>query len=225
MRKLSISILAVLPLLLPGAAVVNAQEQNPVKSSLAVIEEAGRFYRYDCEMCHGADGSGKGDLTQDMKLDTHDWRTGNVIEKMTDFEIFTIITKGKGKMVPEGERVKADIRWSLVHYVRLLARKGGGGSAPAAAIGKPAAETPKPAEEAPKPAAEAPKPAVEAPKPAAEAPKPAVEAPKPPAAEAPKPPADAPKPAADAPKPAGDEPKPPAEAPKPPADAPKPPTR
>ncbi|MBZ5527374.1 MAG: c-type cytochrome [Acidobacteriia bacterium] len=206
MRKLSISVLAVLPLLLTGAAVVKAQEQNPVKSSLAVIEEAGRFYRYDCEMCHGADGSGKGDLAQDMKLETHDWRTGNVIEKMTDAEIFTIITKGKGKMVPEGERVKAEIRWSLVHYVRLLARKGGGGSTPPApAIGKPAAEEAKPAAETPKPAAEAPKPAVEAPKP--------------PAAEPPKPPA------ADAPKPAGDAPKPPADAPTPPADAPKPPAR
>jgi hypothetical protein len=193
MRKFKISILAVLPILLAGATASKAQEQNPVKSSLAVIEEAGRFYRYDCEMCHGADGSGKGDLAQDMKLDTHDWRTGNVVEKMTDAEIFTIITKGKGKMVPEGERVKAEIRWGLVHYVRLLARKGGGGSAPPTpAIGKPSAEEAKPAAETPKPAVEAPKPAVEAPKPAAEAPKPA---------DAPKPPADAPAPPADAPKP------------------------
>jgi len=224
MRKFKISILAVLPILLTGATALKAQEQNPVKSSLAVIEEAGRFYRYDCEMCHGADGSGKGDLAQDMKLETHDWRTGNVIEKMTDFEIFTIITKGKGKMVPEGERVKAEIRWSLVHYVRLLARKGGGGAAPpAAAIGKPSAEEAKPAAETPKPAEEAPKPAVEAPKPPAEAPKPAADAPKP-AGDAPKPPADAP-PAAETPKPAADAPKPPADAPAPPADAPKPPVR
>lgn len=210
MRKLTIIIFAVLSLVLTGAAVSKAQEQNPVKASLAVIEEAGRYYRYDCEMCHGTDGSGKGDLAQDMKLDMRDWRTGDVIEKMTDAEIFNIVTKGKGKMVPEGERVKPEIRWSLVHYVRLLARKGGGGSAPppAAQAGKPASEAPKPATEAPKPAPNAPKP------PAAEAPKPAPDAPKPPA-DAPKPATDAPKPAAEAPKPTPDAPKPPEEGPKP----------
>lgn len=215
MRKSCISLLAVVPLLTAGAVLSNAQQQNPVKPTLAVIEDSGRIFRYDCEMCHAADGSGKGDLADEMKLDMHDWRTGSVIEKMTDEEIFNIITKGKGKMVPEGERVKPEVRWGLVHYVRLLARKGGGSAPAKPAIGKPpATEESKPAEEA-KPAAEAPKPPAEAPKPAADAPKPPADQPKPPA-DAPKPPAEAPKPAADAPKPPADQPTPPADAPKPP---------
>ena len=76
-------------------------------------------------MCHGKDGDGKGDLAVDMKLDLHDWRNPDSIAKMTDGELFWIITNGKGKMTGgEGDRTKEEIRWNLVNMVRLFGNKG-----------------------------------------------------------------------------------------------------
>jgi len=129
-----------------------ASKSNPTKPTPAGLEEARRIFGYDCEMCHGKDGSGKGDLAGEMKLDMHDWRSPATLEKYSDGELFYIITKGKGKMVPEGDRVKDEVRWQMVNYVRSLAKKGGAEAA------KSKEEAPKPAEEAPKPSPEAAKP-------------------------------------------------------------------
>ncbi len=106
----------------PAEAVARA---NPVKSSAEGLAEARKVFGYDCEMCHGAKGDGKGDVVESMKLTMHDWREPATLAKMTDGEIFYIITKGKGKMMAEGERVPEKLRWNLVNLVRVMAAKGG----------------------------------------------------------------------------------------------------
>ena len=105
---------------------------NPVKSSPEGLAEARKVFGYDCEMCHGAKGDGKGDVVESMKLTMHDWRDPATLANMTDGEIFYIITKGKGKMMEEGERVPEKLRWNLVNLVRALAAKGEPKSAAAA---------------------------------------------------------------------------------------------
>jgi mono/diheme cytochrome c family protein len=107
---------------------------NPVKSTPEGLAEARRVYGYDCAMCHGDHGDGKGELVESMKLTMHDWREPASLEGRTDGEIFYIITKGKGKMMGEGDRQPEKLRWNLVNLVRSLAAK----SAPQ----KPAAATP-----------------------------------------------------------------------------------
>jgi mono/diheme cytochrome c family protein len=82
-------------------------------------------------MCHGKEGNGKGDLATEMKLELHDWRDASSIEKMTDGELFWIITNGKGKMPNQGDRSPEKQRWNLVNLVRSFGKKG-------------AAEKPKP---------------------------------------------------------------------------------
>ena len=42
---------------------------------------------------------------------------------MSDGEIFDLIVKGKGKMEGEGARIKEELAWKLVNYVRTLAKK------------------------------------------------------------------------------------------------------
>src|ERR1700761_203891 len=42
------------------------QKPNPVKSTPAVLAAAKKTWGFDCAMCHGADGDGKGDLAADM---------------------------------------------------------------------------------------------------------------------------------------------------------------
>ncbi len=109
-----------------------AARVNPVKSSPEGLAEARKVYGYDCDMCHGAKGDGKGDVVESMQLTMHDWRDPATLAGKTDGELFYIITKGKGKMMEEGERVPEKLRWNLVNLVRAMAAKGGEQKAPAA---------------------------------------------------------------------------------------------
>jgi hypothetical protein len=72
------------------------------------------------------DGDGKGDLAVSMDLKLNDWRDPSTIEKMTDGQLFYIITNGRGKMVGgEGDRTKEQVRWNLVNLVRSFGKKSG----------------------------------------------------------------------------------------------------
>ena len=42
--------------------------KNPVKPTPENLAEAKKFFGYDCAMCHGAAGDGKGDLAASMGL-------------------------------------------------------------------------------------------------------------------------------------------------------------
>lgn len=98
-------------------------KKNPVKPTPEGLAQAKRVFGYDCEMCHGALGDGKGDVVESMKLSTHDWRDPATLSGKTDGELFYIITKGKGKMMGEGERQPENLRWNLVNLVRSMAAK------------------------------------------------------------------------------------------------------
>jgi mono/diheme cytochrome c family protein len=102
-----------------------AKRTNPTKATPASLAEARRFYGYDCAMCHGKDGDGKGDLAEQMKMQMRDLRDPATTEKMTDGEIFYIVTKGKGQMPGEETRLSNDQKWQLVNLVRAFAKKEG----------------------------------------------------------------------------------------------------
>jgi mono/diheme cytochrome c family protein len=106
---------------------------NPIKSSPEGLAEARKVFGYDCAMCHGDKGDGKGDVVESMKLTMHDWREPATLANVTDGEIFYIITKGKGKMMAEGDRLQEKLRWNLVNLVRLMAAAKGGEQKSAAA--------------------------------------------------------------------------------------------
>ncbi len=102
----------------------DVEKKNPVKPTPEGLAEAKRLYGYHCAMCHGANGDGKGDLAIQMKLDLKDWRNPDSLAKMTDGELFYIITNGRGKMTGgEGDRTKETTRWNLVNLVRSFSSK------------------------------------------------------------------------------------------------------
>ncbi|MGH9731957.1 MAG: c-type cytochrome [Candidatus Acidiferrales bacterium] len=109
-----------------------AKQVNPVKPTAASIADGKQMYGYDCAMCHGADGSGKGDLAADMKLTLKDYRDAAALKDVTDGEMFYIIQKGKGDMPSEGDRQKPEGVWNLVNYIRSLSKKATAKSKPAA---------------------------------------------------------------------------------------------
>ncbi|HEV1992708.1 MAG TPA: cytochrome c [Candidatus Acidoferrum sp.] len=112
----------------------DAAKKNPVPPTPEGLAEVRKLFGYNCAMCHGKTGDGKGDLAADMKLELRDWRDASSIEQMTDGELFWIISNGKGKMPGEGDRTPAKARWNFVNLVRSFAKKGAGD--------KPKAETP-----------------------------------------------------------------------------------
>jgi mono/diheme cytochrome c family protein len=102
-------------------------KKNPVKPTPEGLAAAKKLYGYHCAMCHGTQGDGKGDLAADMKLKLPDWRDPKSLEKMTDGELFYIITNGRGKMTGgEGDRTSEEMRWNLVNYVRAFSKKDAG---------------------------------------------------------------------------------------------------
>jgi len=98
-----------------------ANQRNPVKPSPESLARGKKIYGYDCAVCHGKDGDGKGDMT-DMK-GIPDFTDPAVQKGRTDGEWFYIIQKGKGEMPQEGDRAKSEDLWNLVNYVRSFAKK------------------------------------------------------------------------------------------------------
>lgn len=115
------------PAAAPAAVVIPPEAvsmTNPVKPTAEGKAHAAKMYGYDCEMCHGATGDGKGELAVQQKLTMKDWRDPNALQTRTDGELFYIIKNGDGPMPAEGDRAKTDDLWNMVVMVRSFAKKG-----------------------------------------------------------------------------------------------------
>jgi len=112
---------AATPAATPASA---AKKENPVKSSPEVLAAAKKIFGYDCAMCHGEGGNGKGELVESMSLKMKDWHDSSVLTGLSDGDIYDLIVKGKDKMVGEGDRLAPAKVWGLVHYVRTFQKKG-----------------------------------------------------------------------------------------------------
>jgi mono/diheme cytochrome c family protein len=68
-----------------------AKAPNPVKPTPTSLAQGKKMYGFDCALCHGKDGDGKGDLAADMNLKLADYRDSAALKDMTDGEMFYII--------------------------------------------------------------------------------------------------------------------------------------
>ena len=107
----------------PTPAPEGSGKKNPVKASPETLAEAKKIFGYDCAMCHGDSGDGKGDLVDSMKLTMKSWPETSAAEQLGDQAIYDLIVKGKDKMPGEGDRLAPAKVWGLVHYVRTLNKK------------------------------------------------------------------------------------------------------
>ena len=96
---------------------------NPVKPTSESQAQAKKMYGYDCAVCHGANGNGKGDLAADMKPPLKDYTDPAALKDISDGELFYIIKDGKGQMTGEGDRMKPEGIWNMVILVRSFAKK------------------------------------------------------------------------------------------------------
>jgi len=72
-------------------------------------DAGGTLYKAKCAMCHGADGT---------KIAAHNLQ-GAAVQGMSDADLSTIITNGKGKM-PASKSLAPEQVAGLVAYVRTL---------------------------------------------------------------------------------------------------------
>jgi mono/diheme cytochrome c family protein len=100
-----------------------ARMVNPVKPTPESQARAKKMYGYDCAMCHGANGNGKGDVVADLKLTLKDYTDPAALKDLSDGELFYIIKNGKGQMSAEGDRAKPEDLWNMVILVRSFAKK------------------------------------------------------------------------------------------------------
>jgi len=111
----------------PKMTAEDAAKKNPIAPTPEGLAEVRKLFGYNCAMCHGKSGDGKGDLAADMKLELRDWRDPSSLEKVTDGELFWVVSNGKGKMPGEGDRTPEKTRWNFVNLVRSFAKKNTGG--------------------------------------------------------------------------------------------------
>jgi cbb3-type cytochrome c oxidase subunit III len=104
----------------PDAAAI----KNPVPSSAESIDAGKRLYQRHCASCHGANaegGAGNDLIPAAPDLTDKEWKHGG-----SDGEIFSAIKNGIPpdlNMVPFGDQLKDQEIWSVVNYIRSLAKK------------------------------------------------------------------------------------------------------
>lgn len=105
------------------AATDGANLVNPVKPTAASQAEAKKIYSWDCAMCHGDNGNGKGDMAVSEKLSVPDYREAAALKGVTDGQMFYAIRHGLGQMPPEDpQRANDETVWNLVIYLRSLSK-------------------------------------------------------------------------------------------------------
>jgi mono/diheme cytochrome c family protein len=100
--------------------VQTGNQTNPVKPGPESLARGKKIYGYDCAVCHGKNGDGKGDMTEMKGIP--DFTDPAVQKAHTDGQWFDVIQKGKGEMPPEGDRAKPEDMWNLVNYLRSFAK-------------------------------------------------------------------------------------------------------
>jgi mono/diheme cytochrome c family protein len=99
----------------------DAAKVNPVKATPASLAKARKMYGYDCAMCHGATGNGKGEVGAGMNL--KDYTDPAALHDLTDGQIFYIIQNGRGQMQGEAGRQTDQEIWNMVILVRSFSHK------------------------------------------------------------------------------------------------------
>ena len=104
------------------APAAEAQKKSPVpvnQSSLAVGQ---KVYLQRCAGCHGKAGNGDGPDAADLGI--HPAKLSDpATREQTDGELFWKVTVGKKPMPSYRSRLSPTDRWSVINYLRTLARR------------------------------------------------------------------------------------------------------
>jgi mono/diheme cytochrome c family protein len=101
----------------------NAKEtKNPVKATPASIAKGKDLYKTYCQMCHGEKGDGQGPMAANLQQKPGNLTDKNLLGKVTDGELFWMISKGKLPMPAFEKTMAKENIWHIVNYIRTLAK-------------------------------------------------------------------------------------------------------
>ena len=99
-----------------------AGKKNPVAVSESSLAAGQKIYLKRCVQCHGKTGNGDGPDAADLGI--HPAKLSDpAIREQTDGALFWKITVGKKPMPNYGSRLSPTDRWSVINYLRTLARR------------------------------------------------------------------------------------------------------
>ena len=95
--------------------------KNPVNADGKSISRGKELYKVNCLLCHGEKGNGKGPISADLKVKPGNFTDKQMMQMMTDGEIFYKISKGEDLMPAWEGKLKENERWDLVNYIKTFA--------------------------------------------------------------------------------------------------------
>jgi len=99
-----------------------ARKTNPIAANESSLTAGQKIYLKRCVACHGKTGGGDGPDAADLGI--HPAKLSDpAIRTQTDGELFWKITVGKKPMPSYATRLSPTDRWSVINYLRSLARR------------------------------------------------------------------------------------------------------
>jgi mono/diheme cytochrome c family protein len=95
---------------------------NPIAVTPESLKKGGDNYRVYCSICHG--DLGNGGLTAKLKGGHFNAPSfhSQKLKEAPDGTIYQIIMRGQNTMPSYAKQIPADVRWSIVNYIRVLQR-------------------------------------------------------------------------------------------------------
>ena len=103
------------------ALIVDEPATQPVPPDDASLQRGQVLFGINCAVCHGADGSGNGNLRGFFSPPPADL-TGASVQGLSADEIFMVITQGRGVMPSLAENLDIIQRWDVVNWVQSLSQ-------------------------------------------------------------------------------------------------------
>jgi mono/diheme cytochrome c family protein len=99
-----------------------AARRNPLPVTAESVRQGGALFAIYCTPCHGASGTGDGLVTSKF-VPPPDLTNPDLQKQRTDGYWESVLSVGGAIMPAYGEALSPHERWSVVHYLRTLARK------------------------------------------------------------------------------------------------------
>jgi mono/diheme cytochrome c family protein len=98
-------------------------QKNPTPFTQESVDHGKKLFLSQCSMCHGDDGTGNGEVAQELKANPPDLTKPETLANRTDGELFAIMSQGSAVMPGQGKRMRDEHKWDLVNYLRFLGGK------------------------------------------------------------------------------------------------------
>jgi mono/diheme cytochrome c family protein len=101
-------------------SIAYAEKKNPVEATQASIAKGQSIYKKNCQMCHGEKGRGDGPAARNLKEKPFDFTQKAKMEKLTDEEMFKVISKGEDPMPPFERKLSETDRWHVINFIHTF---------------------------------------------------------------------------------------------------------